>query len=473
MEVFKFTKSKIDSIPPAPQGKQEEYADTVVNGLRLRVGASGIKSFCVSRKRKGKFIRATLGRYPELTIDNARAKALEVLGEVAISGVNPNETERTKQKTSITLKQALEDYIKNRGHRLKESTAKQYRATLINFSGDWFENQMNSISRERVEQRHKAITEGVVWFGPDKNTLRSGVGTGSTAQADLWGRALRAVYRFAHDNYRDEQGNTLLPDPPTKVLSTKRQWHGLTRKTERIRNHDLGRWLSAVDIVRQRGIDNLDIMAVSVCDALNIALFTGLRRSEIFGLTWDRVDLSGRYFWIDKTKNGDPLELPITETLLNIFRNCHKLRKNNCSFVFPNSKAGEIKDPRRVIDEIIKTTAIDNCSIIDFKCHDARRTFGSVAELVGVGPYILKRLMNHRTLKSADVTQGYLHYSADELKEPAEKIEREILKHAGLIEDDINLNKKLFETIINLSDGEKRTLLFSLLNNHSVGITNE
>ncbi|MDR2227522.1 MAG: site-specific integrase [Providencia sp.] len=465
MESFKFTKSKIETIPPAPQGKQVEYADTVVNGLRLRVGASGIKSFCVSRKRKGKFIRATLGRFPELTVDNARAKALEVLGEVAITGINPNEAERTKQKLSITLRQALNDYISNRGHRLKEKTAKQYISTLTNFSGDWLDNQIASITRERVELRHKAITEGTVWFGVDKSTLRSGVGVGSSAQADLWGRALRAVCRFAHDHYRDEEGNTILPDPPTKVLSSKRQWHGLTRKTERIRNHDLGRWLVAVDSVRAKGVDNLDTMAISVCDALKVALFTGLRRSEIFGLKWDRVNLAGRYFWIDKTKNGDPLELPITDTLLEVFRNQLKSRYENSLFVFPNAQGNAITDPRRVMEEIVTATAINNNQPIEFKCHDARRTFGSIAELVGVGSYILKRLMNHRTLRSADVTQGYLHFSADELREPAEKIEREILKHAGLIEDDINLNKKLFETISSLSDSEKRKLLFALLDN--------
>jgi hypothetical protein len=53
---------------------------------------------------------------------------------------------------------------------------------------------------------------------------------------------------------------------------------------------------------------------------------------------------------------------------------------------------------------------------IPFKWHDGRRTFGTVAEL-GVGNYILKRLLNHRTMRSADVTQGYLHFSADELME--------------------------------------------------------
>lgn len=73
METFKFTKSKLESLPPADSG-QVEYGDTVVNGLRVRVGVSGVKSFCISRKRNGKFIRATLGRFPDLTIDNARQR---------------------------------------------------------------------------------------------------------------------------------------------------------------------------------------------------------------------------------------------------------------------------------------------------------------------------------------------------------------------------------------------------------------
>lgn len=63
MESFKFTKSKLAELPAAPKGKQVDYHDSHVKGLRLRVGASGIKTFCVVRKVKGAFIRATLGRF--------------------------------------------------------------------------------------------------------------------------------------------------------------------------------------------------------------------------------------------------------------------------------------------------------------------------------------------------------------------------------------------------------------------------
>ncbi|CAM7767642.1 integrase family protein [Atlantibacter hermannii] len=474
METFKFTKAKIESLPPAEKG-QVEYGDTVVNGLRVRVGTSGVKSFCISRKRSGKFIRATLGRFPDLSVDNARAKALELLGGVAITGQNPNVAKRVNEKAAVTLCDALDTYIQNRGHRLKPTTEKQYRAILQNYSGDWMKQSLATISRERVEHRHKAVTDGSVWFGADKVTLRAGVGSGSKAQADLWARALRAVYRFAHDHYRDEEGKTLLPDPPTLVLSTKRQWHGTMRKTERIRTHDFARWLNAVAAVRDTAEQGRDDVAAAICDAVEMSMFTGLRKSEIFGLTWDRVNMGGRFFWIDTTKNGDPLELPITNTLLDLFRRRLKMKTGQQVLVFPGVK-GIIKEYRHVIDRISAATVPDPnpdmLQSIPFKWHDARRTFGTVAELVGVGSYILKRLMNHRTLRSADVTQGYLHFGADELLDPASRIERAILEYAGLAETKTAIDAQIQSALSKVDDYEKRRILFELLNNSS-GVKNE
>lgn len=470
METFKFTKSRLESLPPADSG-QVEYGDTVVNGLRIRVGVSGVKSFCISRKRNGKFIRATLGRFPDLTIDNARAKALELLGDVATTGKNPNVERRINEKASVTLADALDTYIESRDARLSADTAKQYRSILQNYSGDWMKQPIASISRERVETRHKAVTDGSVWFGADRSTLRAGVGTGSKAQADLWARVLRAICRFAHDHYRDNDGKTLLPDPPTMVLSTKRKWHGTVRKTERIRTNELGRWFSALSTVRDIAEQGRDDIAAAVCDAVEMAILTGLRKSEILELSWDRVNLGGRYFWIDTTKNGDPLELPVTETLLKLFRRRAKMKSADGLLVFPGDK-GVIKEYRHIIERISAGTVPepnpDLLKPIPFKWHDGRRTFGTVAELVGVGNYILKRLLNHRTMRSADVTQGYLHFSADELMEPATRIEQAILEHAGMVESKKSLDAKLLLALEGLSEEEKRRLIFDLSKNIKV-----
>ncbi|EIT1180657.1 site-specific integrase, partial [Salmonella enterica] len=452
MEPFKFTKSKINELPPAQKGKQDEYFDSHVKGLRLRVGATGRKTFYAVRKANGKFIRTALGRFPEMSVEQARVAALETLGGIGNTGKNPNETKREQQAANVTLRAAMELYIKTRGDRLKETTAIQYRRLLGNFSGDWLDMAIANISRDDTQSRHKAITEGSVWFGDERSKLRKGVGAGSKAQADLWGRALRAVYNFAYDNYRDKSGAKLLPEPPTIALSTKRQWHGLKRKNTRIRNHELGRWLRAVEAVREEAEYNRDDHIAAICDALNMALFTGLRRGEVFGLEWDRVNIEGGYFWIDKTKNGDPLELPLTDTLLTILERRKQYRVDNNKYVFSACKGRIITDPRRAIEKIKEKTATGKNKgekPINFTCHDARRTFGSVAELAGVGSYILKRLMNHRAYRSADVTQGYLHFSADELREPAKLIEHKILREAGLKPNPENIDS-IIDKILSL-----------------------
>lgn len=53
----------------------------------------GTKSFKVYRKFNGKPVRVTLGKYPEMTIENARKKAQLVITDM-ISGKNPNEEKK-------------------------------------------------------------------------------------------------------------------------------------------------------------------------------------------------------------------------------------------------------------------------------------------------------------------------------------------------------------------------------------------
>lgn len=445
--------------------KRTRYPDPQTKGLFVEVMPTGDKFYRLRRKVKGKDITVTLGPFPDLSPIMARDKAAEVRTQMA-QGQHPNQERRNQNQANITLSSALEEYIASRGDRIKATTGNQYRSALGNYSQEWMRQPLRNITRERVQQRHQAISEGrISWTNQDGQAVN--MRKPSKAQADLWGRSLRAVYRFAHDHYRDEEGRTLLPDPPTMVLSTKRQWNNVSRKTSRIRNHDLGRWLAAVEQVRSEAMANREDTRAAICDALDLAVFTGLRRSEVFGLTWDRVSLGGRYFWIEETKNGDPLELPITDSLLTLFRRRWNVCGITSAYVFPNSNNTKpIQEPRKTISRIsVQTVPVPNphgLAPIAFNCHDARRTFGSVAELAGVGTYILKRLMNHKS-KRDDVTEGYLSFSADELREPAERIERAILEHAGLIaRPESAIDGQLAALVSDLDEDSKRRLLFEL-----------
>ena len=66
-----------------PADKCCDLFDASVRGLGLRVATSGTKSWFIMRRIKGRMLRSTFGRYPDLTLANARLKAPDVLADMA------------------------------------------------------------------------------------------------------------------------------------------------------------------------------------------------------------------------------------------------------------------------------------------------------------------------------------------------------------------------------------------------------
>ncbi len=70
---------------------------------------SGYKSFVVYRKINGKPERITLGRYPDLSIEQARNKAIEINAAI-VQGNNPNDKRRA-ERTEMTLNDLFREYM--------------------------------------------------------------------------------------------------------------------------------------------------------------------------------------------------------------------------------------------------------------------------------------------------------------------------------------------------------------------------
>jgi integrase len=155
-------------------------------------------------------------------------------------------------------------------------------------------------------------------------------------------------------------------------------------------------------------------------DFLLIALFTGMRRNEVASLRWENINLDERKLHLPTTKNGDPLILPLSDYLLNLFREI-KGSAAASPWVFPGKgPAGHIVEPKKFSQRVTAASSVS------FTLHDLRRTYITIAESLNIPHYALKRLLNHRS--SADVTGGYIIINVDRLRGPVELISERILE---------------------------------------------
>ena len=389
---FNFTKQAIEDLP-LPDTRIE-CRDEKIPELRLRVTSTGVKSFSVfKRVSGGSPVRITLGKYPGLSPVRARTLALKHLADLS-DGVNPNEQRRVEAMSAVTLGETFEGY--KRARKLKVSTLRGYEGVVSNHLKKLVDKPLKDIDRRVIVDIHAGIA--------------------SKAQADLTMRVLRAIFNFAKYEYCRQDGTSIFPENPVEILSHRKQWNNVRRRQTHLRPGELSVFYNALQEVRQQETPT----GQSICDAMLFALLTGLRRGEIFSLKWNDVNLRAAIFTVYDTKNGLPLELPITKHIDELFRK--QKGRIPSEFVFAaENEYGQVREPKKVVAKV-KKLSDTHC---DF--HDLRRTFATTAEHLDVGSYKLKRLMNHSTGRD-DVTAGYIILTAETLRQSAEKIQNYFVK---------------------------------------------
>jgi hypothetical protein len=114
---FQFNKERLLALPaPADLAGRATYHDTKTTGLQLRVTPAGVKTFSMYRRTKGGGPeRVTLGRFPAMTVEQARKAAATVNAEIE-HGANPAEVKRTF-KAEPTLTEFFAEYGTRHGEK--------------------------------------------------------------------------------------------------------------------------------------------------------------------------------------------------------------------------------------------------------------------------------------------------------------------------------------------------------------------
>jgi integrase len=143
---------------------------------------------------------------------------------------------------------------------------------------------------------------------------------------------------------------------------------------------------------------------------VKFTLLTGMRRGELFKLTWDDVDFERSMVRLREPKGGKTQTIPISPMALAVLKGL----KVTSPFVFPGKGGQQRTDFKGPWLRIRKAAGLPE----NFRFHGPRHHFASTLVSAGYDLLVVQNLLTH---KDSRTTQRYAHLAPGALKEAARK----------------------------------------------------
>lgn len=357
--VINFTKAKLELLP-TPASARVEYQDGKTPGLKIRVTANNVKTFCVLKRVKGGLpLRATLGRFPDMSIEQARRQAAVILAEIAEGG-NPAEVKRAL-KAELTFADLFNLFIE-RHAKVHKKTYKndeqRYHQYLEKPLGN---KKLSAIAKDVIATIHAKITSD-----------------GHPVVANRVLALLSVVF-----NRGIEWGITET-NPCAKIRRNRE-----ISRDQYLESNELPAFFAEL-----RAEPNHTIR-----DYIWMALFTGARRDNALSMKWSDINFTEDIWRIPMTKNGTPQNIPLPEPAIKLLKARRKIIDKTEVFVFPGIGAtGHLVEPKKAWAKIL-----ERANITDLRIHDLRRTMGSWQANTGASLSIIGKSLNHKSVQSTAI----------------------------------------------------------------------
>jgi len=141
---------------------------------------------------------------------------------------------------------------------------------------------------------------------------------------------------------------------------------------------------------------------------MKMALFTGMRRGELFRLKWDHLDFLRGFIYIVDPKGGPDQKVPLNDAVRELL---DSLPRSKSPYVFPGRGGKQRTNIARPVNRIKKDAGLPK----DFRpIHGLRHVYASMLASSGkVDMYTLQKLLTH---KDPTMTQRYAHLRDEALK---------------------------------------------------------
>jgi integrase len=380
---------------PAP-GKMRMDYDTELRGFAVRATGAGAKTFVLAYMFGGAERRLTVGRYPALTVELARRRALELRRLVDL-GNDPFDQKRQAAREML-IPQLCDRYLAE--HAIKKRSGHQDARRIERFVlKSWRNRRVKDISRADVD------------------ALVSPVAIETPYEAAHLLALVRKMFSFALDKGIVDFHPCLRMKSPApnkarrRVLTSSRELQIFWRFTSG------GVWKR--------------IATDAESDCLRFIALIGCRSSEAAELPWSEIDME-QGVWVlpgERTKNKRDHLLPLPQAALDILKRRRVARPKD-DFVFAGASAPHLYASRLCVVAKRLSKRVARLGFAMFRPHDLRRTVETGMAAAGVHREYRDRVLNH-----VDNSVGGVHYNMyDYAQEKLNALEAWHARLRGLLE---------------------------------------
>ena len=358
---------------------RRELPDGGMTGLYLIVQPSGSKSFALRYRHSGRSKKLTLGKYPQMSLLQARERAREALESISY-GEDPSRRPGSPQRFEPAFRSFLERHV--------SQTKGTYETTRI------YEHDLLPAFRGKVLSD---ITKRDVI-----NLLDSIVDRGSPVMANRVLAALRKFFSWAVSRDLARRNPCDGIKPPSKEQPRDRI----------LRDEEISVFWKACEAI-----------GYPYGTYFQFLLLSAQRRTEVSDMTFEEIEGDDWIIPAARAKNGIKHRVPITSAMNTLLQSSGR----DTGYVFtvtgeyPVNNLGRaatrLKKKMTEISDLKSSVAVE-----EWKPHDLRRTAASGMARCGIFQEVIERVQNRVSGKFAGVAGIYNRYEYE--KEKREALEK-------------------------------------------------
>jgi len=380
-----FTKKSIGDLDPPERGRLYVY-DSKTPGLGIYVTPTGCRTFFRGGRVDGRAERVLIGRFPAVTVEQARREAQKLTGQIA--GYDNPQDRRRAARAEPTFEQAFDAYLETHAKEEKRTWRQDAQQFALYLKRPLGSHKLSSITRK------------------DILALKASVGKRGHYAANRAVALVSAVYGWHIKNGLDVKNPC--------------------RRVERFPEESRERYLEPAEI--GRFLDALDAEPKELWrDFFAVLLLSGARRGNVQSMAWADLNLA-RGLWTipaSESKSKKAMTIVLVAPVVEIL--CYRYAGNgHGTWVFPSvgtNQTGHVTDPRGPWKRILARAGLEGVRI-----HDLRRTLGSWQALSGASLPVIGESLGHTC---ASATQVYARVKGS----PAVRDSVEKATHAMLTVD--------------------------------------